>query len=79
MGLLYEEPMGLYFADEMGIWTKMIRGEMDRGGWNSDGETEGLLLVHVHNQWGLADSVVLDCLGAGADGLWCSVCEEGAA
>ena len=57
---------------------------MDVNGWPSlfqqDGKTlDGLLLAHVHKQWGLADAVVLDVLAAGGDGIWCSICEEGAA
>jgi len=84
MGMIYEEPMGEYFPEEMGDWSKLIRDAMDNNGWTSrfqqDGTTyDGLLLVHVHKQWGMADAVVLDCLAKGADGMWCSVSEEGAA
>ena len=71
--------MGIFFADEVAQWVRDVRAAMDSGGWTSDGETTGLLLVHVHKQWGMADAVVLDSLAAGADGVWSSVCEEGAA
>jgi len=48
--------------------------------WQRDGKTVGgLLLFHVHNQWGLADAAVLSSLASGADGVWASVAEEGAA
>jgi len=69
-GILVEEPMGLFFADEVGGWTQQTRDWM--GSW-------GHLVVHVHKQWGLGDAVVLDALALGADGIWCSLCEEGAA
>ena len=83
-GILQEEPLGEYFADEVAAWNQEVRDAMDVNGWPSlfqqDGETlDGLLLTHVHNQWGLADAAVLDVLAAGADGVWCSICEEGAA
>ena len=38
-----------------------------------------MLLAHAHKQWGLADAAVLDVLAAGGDGIWSSICEEGAA
>ncbi len=83
-GMIQEEPIGEYFADEVAAWNQEVRDTMDANGWPSlfqqDGETlDGLLLTHVHEQWGLADAVVLDVLAAGADGIWCSVCEEGGA
>lgn len=83
-GLLHEEPIGEYFADEVAMWNQAVRETMDENGWPSlfqvDGETlDGLLLHHAHRQWGLADAVVLDVLASGADGIWCSIAEEGAA
>ena len=33
----------------------------------------------IKKAWGLADAVVLESLAAGCDGIWCSLCEEGAA
>ncbi len=39
----------------------------------------GKLLAHVHKKWGMAETVQLECLTSGADGVWASVCEEGAA
>ena len=47
---------------------------MDKEGW-----TDGHLLVHVHEQWGMADSTQLECLANGANGIWCGLCMEGAA
>jgi hypothetical protein len=56
---------------------------MDDNGWTSQwqerGTPNGMLLVHAHKQWGLADAAVLDVLAAGGDGIWCSISEEGAA
>ena len=49
-----------------------LREEMDHGGW-----TNGHLLVHVHEQWGLADSTQLDVLRSGANGVWAGICAEG--
>ena len=48
---------------------------MDDNGWPSLWQTDaeqmdGLLLVHIHKQWGLADAVMLDTLASGADGIW---------
>ena len=83
VGLLHEEPLGEYFADEVAAWNKSVRETMDKNGWPSlfqkTGDYDGLLLTHVHKQWGLADGVVLDVLASGADGIWSSVAEEGAA
>ena len=47
---------------------------MDKAGWY-----DGILSVHVHEKWGLAVMAQLECLVNGADGIWASVCEEGAA
>lgn len=47
---------------------------MDSCGWRS-----GKLLTHVHEKWGLGEASVLECLSNGANGVWASVCEEGAA
>ena len=47
---------------------------MDSHGW-----TSGHLLAHVHKKWALGDMVQLECLINGANGIWASVCEEGAA
>ena len=46
---------------------------------NSYNWQSGKLLVHVHKKWGLAETVQLECLSSGADGIWASLCEEGAA
>ena len=42
------------------------------GEWN-----DGHLLVHVHEQWGMADSTQLQVLATGAKGIWAGVCAEG--
>ena len=47
---------------------------MDLSGW-----LDGHLVTHVHEKWGLAVTAQLECLEFGANGIWASVCEEGAA
>ena len=73
LGVMYEEPTGNYLPEEMGQWTKSMRKVMDKYHW------KGHLLVHVHKKWGNAETVQLECLMKGADGVWASVCDEGAA
>jgi hypothetical protein len=81
--LIFEEPVGEYFPDEVAGWASLLRATMDDNGWTSQWQEsdkpDGMLLVHAHKQWGLADATVLDVLAAGADGIWCSISEEGAA
>ena len=66
-GLVFEES-GKYLPEELAAWTKAVRKEMDECGF-----TEGHLLVHVHEQWGLADSTQLECIANGANGIWALV------
>ena len=73
-GLIHEEPSGNFLPEEIGIWTSSVRRVMNSNSWQS-----GKLLVHVHKKWGLAETVQLECLYNGADGVWASLCEEGAA
>lgn len=73
-GLLFEDPTGKYFPLQMGAWTAAVRQVMDSNGWGS-----GKLLAHIHEKWGLAEATQLACLGSGADGVWASLCTEGAA
>lgn len=73
MGLMVEEPTGLFFASECAHWTRWLRDDCMTG-WE-----DAKLLTRVHKQWGMADAVVLDMLASGADGIWCSLAEEGAA
>ena len=72
--LAFEDPMGEYLPEELEAWTRSIRRVMDANGWES-----GRLLIHIHQKWDLQMASTLDCLGAGADGVWASLCEEGAA
>ena len=46
----------------------------DSYGWN-----DGKILVHIHQKWDLQTASQLDCLTGGADGVWASLFEEGAA
>ena len=72
-GILYED-LGQCLPSDLANWTTAMRNEMDRGGW-----TDGHLLFHQHEQWGLMHSSNLEVLGAGANGMWAGVCTEGAA
>ena len=72
--LAFEDPMGEYLPEELEAWTASIRRTMDSNGWSS-----GKILVHIHQKWDLQTASQLDCLSAGADGVWASLCEEGAA
>ena len=71
-GLVLEES-GKYLPEEVGAWTAAVRRQMDNCGFK-----EGHLLVHVHEQWGMADSTQLQCLANGANGIWASLIIEGA-
>ena len=73
-GIMYEEPTGKYLPEEVGAWTAGIRRVMNKCNWQS-----GKLLAHIHKRWGIGDTVQLECLINGANGVWASVCEEGAA
>ena len=73
-GIMYEEPTGACFSFEMASWTAATRACMDRCGW-----TAGHLLAHVHEKWGMAQQVQLECLASGANGIWAGLSNEGAA
>ncbi|XP_078352217.1 uncharacterized protein LOC144636888, partial [Oculina patagonica] len=72
-GLMFEEPTGKFLPEEVGVWTAGVRKIMDSRGWS------GHLLAHVHEKWAMAEMTQLECLVNGANGIWASVCEEGAA
>ena len=72
--LCFEDPMGEYLPEELEACTASLRRVMDANGWK-----DGKILVHIHQKWDLQTASQLDCLGAGADGVWASLCEEGAA
>lgn len=74
VGLLFEEPTGEFLPEELAVWASTVRNVMDANAWD-----DGNLLVHVHKKWGFADHAVMECLSSGANGVWSSVCEEGAA
>ncbi|XP_028401598.1 uncharacterized protein LOC114524652 [Dendronephthya gigantea] len=75
--IIYEES-GKNLPEELGVWTAAIRQEMDDNGWTENAEKKGHLLVHVHEQWGLANMTQIECIVNGATGIWASLCEEGA-
>ncbi|CAH1788933.1 unnamed protein product, partial [Owenia fusiformis] len=70
-GLAFEEP-GKSLPEECGHWARIIRKIMD------DNDYKGRLLVHVHEKFGYCDAIALECLIGGCDGIWASVCGEGA-
>ena len=72
--LCFEDPLGEYLPEELEAWTASMRRVMD-----SNGFPDGKILVHIHQKWDLQTASQLDCLSAGADGVWASLCEEGAA
>uniref|UniRef100_A0A1X7U6U0 EF-hand domain-containing protein n=2 Tax=Amphimedon queenslandica TaxID=400682 RepID=A0A1X7U6U0_AMPQE len=72
--LCFEDPLGEYLPEELEAWTASMRRVMD-----SNGFSDGKILVHIHQKWDLQTASQLDCLSAGADGVWASLCEEGAA
>ena len=73
-GLIFEDPVGEFLPEELEAWTASVRRTMDSNRWSS-----GKLLIHIHQKWDLQTAAVLDCLSSGADGVWASLCEEGAA
>ncbi|KAL5271381.1 hypothetical protein ACHWQZ_G001877 [Mnemiopsis leidyi] len=73
LGIMIED-LGKYDKDHLGGWTKALRSEMKRCGWE-----DGHLLVHVHEQWGLVQGNVLEMLAMGGTGIWAGICSEGAA
>ena len=72
-GIAYED-MGKALMDHLAVWTKAVRSEMIRCGWE-----DGQFIFHVHEQWGMMHATNLECLANGATGIWCAVCTEGAA
>lgn len=73
-GIIFEEPTGRFLPEQIAGWTKAIRKLMDDCGWK-----EGHLLAHVHKKWDFGEVTQLEALSSGADGVWASICEEGAA
>ena len=73
-GFCFEDPMGEYLPEELEEWTASLRRIMNANHW-----LDGKILVHIHQKWDLQTASQLDCLSAGADGIWASLCEEGAA
>ena len=73
-GIIFEDPSGKYLPEQLAIWTKSVRQLMDECNWQS-----GNLFIHIHKRFEYAEVAQLECLAAGANGVWASVCEEGAA
>ena len=72
--LCFEDPMGEYLPEELGAWTASLRRVMDANGWKN-----GKILVHIHEKWDFETASQIECLSSGADGVWASLCKEGAA
>ena len=70
----FEDAGGDYLPVQLEAWTASARRMMDANGWKN-----GKLIVHIHQRWDLHTAATLNCLSVGADGVWASVCEEGAA
>ncbi|EDQ85603.1 uncharacterized protein MONBRDRAFT_29104 [Monosiga brevicollis MX1] len=84
IGLMFEDPIGAYPPADLELLTQKLRETMDCNGWHSGWQAQpraydGLLLAHVHEQWGMADLAQLYAVAGGADGVWCSAAAEGAA
>ena len=73
VGVMFEEPTGDYLPEEMAAFVKAFSTCIKDIGW-----VDAKILCHVHEKWGLANAVQLECLRNGANGIWCSICEEGA-
>jgi isopropylmalate/homocitrate/citramalate synthase len=79
-GIIYEEPTGRYLPELLGGWTKAIRALMDENDWRLLPDNKGgHLLCHIHKKWDFSEATQIECLSTGANGVWASVCEEGAA
>ena len=72
--IIFEDSTGEYLPEQLEAWTTSLRRVMDYNGLR-----DGKILVHIHQKWDLATAAQLDCISAGADGVWTSLCEEGAA
>jgi len=73
LGIAFED-LGKVLPEQLGAWTRAVRNQMNRCGW-----TDGQLLFHQHEQWGMMHSANLEVLANGATGMWAGVCLEGAA
>ncbi|XP_074660428.1 uncharacterized protein LOC141912902 [Tubulanus polymorphus] len=71
-GIIFEDPTGSSLPEECGIWSRFLRQIMDNNDW------KGHLLVHTHEKYGLCDATNLKALAFGCNGIWASVCCEGA-
>jgi len=71
-GLAFED-LGAILPEEIGVWTRCVRNEMERCGWE-----DGHLLCHNHEQWAVGQAANLEMLSSGATGMWAGVCMEGA-
>lgn len=72
-GIMYED-LGSSLPEELGFWTASVRKVMEKCGWS-----DGNLLFHVHQEWDFMQAAVMECLLNGANGIWASLCDEGAA
>ena len=71
--LAIEDGTGDAFHFELASWIQTTRSVMDEDGWKS-----GKLIVHIHQKFDLSTASQLECLAAGADGIWAGLSDDGA-
>jgi len=72
--LAFEDPLGEFLPEDVASWSSALRKTMDSNGWQ-----DGHLICHIHEKWGLQNASQIAALGSGCNGVWASLCEEGAA
>ena len=71
--LAIEDGTGDAFHVELASWIQATKSMMTKGGWKS-----GKLIVHIHQKFDLSTASQLECLAAGADGIWAGLSDDGA-
>merc|ERR1712048_233746 len=72
-GMAFED-LGESLPEELEMWVRAVRGVMDDCGWH-----DARLLNHMHQTWDFMTAATIRCLIGGSDGVWASMCCEGAA
>merc|ERR1711871_227548 len=75
-GLIYEDPTNAIQNFELAPIISAIKLTMVAHGWGVGGTVP--FMVHMHKNFGFAESNVQQALVSGANGIWCAVAEEGA-
>ena len=71
--LAIEDATGDALHVELASWIQTTRSVMTKNGWKS-----GKLIVHIHQKFDLSTASQLECLAAGADGIWAGLSDDGA-